>query len=158
MFPYIGTSTRRDTAPGSIARAPVSEATMMLLGDGDPEKLQQCVDAFHEHWDELEKRRKKTGTHLPPHGIAPYYFYYAHRYAALAIRMLPKEAQDAEFKKFTKVLMKTQDDDNTWNDRVFEQSKAYGTSMSLLALCRDSVALPKPMKVQVEAKESEKSD
>ena len=121
---------------------------MLLLGDGEPEKLQQCIDAFHEHWDELEKRRKKNGTHLPPHGIAPYYFYYAHRYAALAIRMLPKEKQDAEFKKFYDVLLRTKDDDNTWNDRVFDQSKAYGTSMSLLALCRDSVALPKPMKVE----------
>ena len=148
VFPYIGTRSRRDTAPGSIARGPVSEATMLLLGDGEPEKLQQCIDAFHEHWDELEKRRKKNGTHLPPHGIAPYYFYYAHRYAALAIRMLPKEKQDAEFKKFYDVLLRTKDDDNTWNDRVFDQSKAYGTSMSLLALCRDSVALPKPMKVE----------
>ena len=146
VYPYIGTRSRRDTAPGSVARAPVSEATQILLGDGDPEKLQQCIDAFHEHWNELEKRRKKTGTHLPPHGIAPYYFYYAHRYAAFAIRMLPEEKQDAEFKKFYEVLLKTKDEDHTWNDRVFEQSKAYGTSMSLLAISRDSVALPKPLK------------
>ena len=145
IFPYIGTRTRRDTAPGSVARAPVSEATLLLLGDGDQEKLQRCIDAFHQHWDELEKRRKKTGTHKRPHGIAPYYFYYAHRYAALAIRMLPREKQEAEFEKFYQVLLKTKDDDNTWNDRVFEQSKAYGTSMSLLALSRDSVALPKPL-------------
>jgi len=145
VFPYIGTRSRRDTAAGSVARAPVSEATMLLLGDGDQDKLQKCIDAFYEHWDELEKRRKKTGTHLPPHGIAPYYFYYAHRYAALAIKLLPKEKQDAEFEIFYHVLLKTKDSDNTWNDRVFEQSKAYGTSMSLLALCRDSVALPKPI-------------
>lgn len=155
VFPYSGTSSRRDTAPGSIARGPVSEATMLMLGDGEPEKLQQCIDAFHEHWEELEKRRKKTGTHLPPHGIAPYYFYYAHRYAALAIRMLPKDKQNAEFKKFYDVLLKTKDDDNTWNDRVFEQSKAYGTSMSLLALCHDSVALPKPIQAKSNTGESE---
>ena len=158
VFPYIGTRTRRDTAPGSVARGPVSEATMLLLGGGDPDKLKQCIAAFHEHWDELEKRRKKTGTHLPPHGIAPYYFYYAHRYAALAIRMLPQDQQDAEFQKFYKVLLKTKDDDNTWNDRVFEQSKAYGTSMSLLALSRESVALPKKIKVDLKKAEPEKTD
>lgn len=150
VFPYSGTRSRRDTTQGSIARGPVSEATMLLLGGGDQEKLQQCIDAFHEHWDELEKRRKKTGTHTPPHGIAPYYFYYAHRYAALAIRMLPREQQDAEFEKFYAVLLNTKDDDDTWNDRVFEQSKAYGTSMSLLALSRDSVALPKPIQLKAE--------
>ena len=150
VFPYIGTSGRRDTAPGSVARAPVSEATLILLGDGDQNLLQKCIDSFHEHWDELEKRRKKTGTHLPPHGIAPYYFYYGHRYAALAIRMLPADKQDAEFEKFYKLLLKTRDDDNTWNDRVFKQSKAYGTSMSLLALGRGSVALPKPLNLKEE--------
>ena len=155
VFPYSGTRSRRDTAPGSVARAPVSEATMLLLGDGDREKLQQCIDAFHQHWDELEKRRKKNGTHLPPHGIAPYYFYYAHRYAAMAIRMLPEQQQDTEFKKFYEVLLRTKDDDNTWNDRVFEQSKAYGTSMSLLALSRDSVALPKKIKLAMKKEDSE---
>jgi len=158
VYPYIGTRGRRDTTAGSVARAPVSEATVMLLGDGDPEKLQAAIDMFHEHWDELEKRRKKTGTHLPPHGVAPYYFYYAHRYAALAIRMLPKEKQDQEFKKFYKVLLKTKDDDNTWNDRVFEQSKAYGTAMSLLALGRDSVALPKVINVKTEAKDNDQEE
>ena len=143
IFPYSGTNSRRDTQAGSIARGPVSEATLHLLGDGDESSLQDSIDLFHQNWDELEKRRKKTGTHLPPHGIAPYYFYYGHRYVAQAIRMLPQDLQDVEFEKFKRVLMKTMDPDNTWNDRVFDQSKAYGTAMSLLALSRDKVILPK---------------
>jgi len=143
VIPYASTRTSRDTQAGSVARAPVTEATLLMLGEGDSEKLQFCIDKFHQHWDELEKRRKKNGTHLPPHGIAPYYFYYAHRYAAQAIRMLPESKQVSEFDKFVPVLLKTKDDDNTWNDRVFEQSKAYGTAMSVLALSRNSVQLPK---------------
>ena len=143
VFPYTGTSSRRDTQAGSIARGPVSEATLEMLGNGNPSTLKSAIDSFHKNWDELEKRRKKTGTHLPPHGIAPYYFYYGHRYVAQAIRMLPPETQDEEFEKFRAVLMKTIDPDTTWNDRVFEQSKAYGTAMSLLALSRNSVTLPK---------------
>lgn len=122
----------------------------MMLGKGKPELLQASIDNFHKNWDELEKRRKKNGTHLPPHGIAPYYFYYAHRYTAQAIRMLPKEQQDDQFNKFVKVLLKTKDEDNTWNDRVFEQSKAYGTAMSLLALSRDNVKLPTTIKLAEE--------
>lgn len=149
VFPYTGTASRRDTQAGSIARGPVSEATLQMLGNGDEELLQDSIDSFHKNWDELEKRRKKTGTHLPPHGIAPYYFYYGHRYVAQAIRMLPKELQDSEFDKFKAVLMKTMDPDNTWNDRVFDQSKAYGTAMSLLALSREKVLLPEAVSVKL---------
>jgi hypothetical protein len=134
QFAYSGPANRRDTMPGSIARAPVSEVTLMLLGKGDVKHLQAAINAFHENWGELEKRRKKTGTHLPPHGIAPYYFYYGHRYLAQAIRFLPEEHRPAETDRFRKVLLKTKDDDHTWNDRVFEQSKAFGTAMAILAL------------------------
>jgi hypothetical protein len=133
-FAYSGAANRRDTVPGSIARGPVSEVTLILLGKGDPARLQSAVESFHEHWEELEKRRKKTGTHLPPHGIAPYYFYYGHRYLAQAIRFLPEESQRTEMERFRQVLLKTKDEDQTWNDRVFEQSKAFGTAMAVLAL------------------------
>ena len=156
-FQYSGTAGR-DTLPGSIARGPASEATMLLLGGGDTEKLQAAINAFHVHWDELEKRRKKTGTHVPPHGVAPYYFYYGHRYLAQAIKMLPKEKQDDEFQKFLQVLMKTKDPDNTWNDRVFDRSKAYGTAMSLLALSRENVLLPKKIKLQPKNADAPKAD
>ncbi len=147
VIPYSGTTPTGDTLPGSIARGPITEATLLMLGAGDQENLQTAIDAFHKYWDELEKRRKKTGTHLPPHGIAPYYFYYGHRYAAQAIRLLPSDKQDSEFKKFETVLMKTKDEDSTWNDRVFDQSKAFGTAMSVLALSRDAVHLPAPIEV-----------
>ena len=130
----------------------------LLLGGGDTEKLQAAINAFHVHWEELEKRRKKTGTHVGPHGVAPYYFYYGHRYLAQAIKMLPKEKQDDEFQKFLQVLMKTKDSDNTWNDRVFDRSKAYGTAMSLLALSRENVLLPKIIKLQPKNADAPKPD
>ncbi|MEC8557732.1 MAG: hypothetical protein VXZ82_22240 [Planctomycetota bacterium] len=142
VFPYSGTSKRGDTQAGSTARAPVSESTLLMLGRGNTDRIKDAIASFHEHWDELEKRRKKTGTHVRPHGIAPYYFYYGHRYAAQAIRMLPAEEQQAEFEKFLPVLLGTKDLDNTWNDRVFDRSKAYGTAMAVLALSRESVLLP----------------
>lgn len=145
-FQYSGTAGRGDTLPGSIARGPICETTLILLGKGSQENLQFAINAFHEHWDELEKRRKKTGTHKQPHGIAPYYFYYGHRYMAQAIRLLPTEKQESEFDRFLTVLMGTKDPDNTWNDRVFDRSKAYGTAMSILALSRDSVLLPPALK------------
>ena len=151
VYPYTGTSRRGDTQAGSIARGPVSETTLMLLGKGDPSKLKFAIDSFHENWDELEKRRKKTGTHKPPHGIAPYYFYYGHRYAAQGIRLLDSNDRSKEFERFKKALLKTKDPDNTWNDRVFEQSKAYGTAMSVLSLAQENVVMPKTIKVKAES-------
>jgi hypothetical protein len=139
---YSGGKNNRDTLPGSIARAPVTVATLMLLGRGSSADLQSSIEAFHEHWKELEKRRQKTGTHAPPHGIAPYYFFYGHRYLAQAIQLLPAEKQTAQFERFEEVLLRTKQADHTWNDRVFEQSKAFGTAMAVLALSRNRTVLP----------------
>jgi hypothetical protein len=144
-FSYSGSTAvmgGEEKIPGSIARNAVCEATLLMMGQGDPARLQMAIDGFHEHWDELEKRRKKTGTHEPPYGIAPYYFYYGHRYVGQAIGLLPEESRAREYDRFEAVLRKTMDPDHTWNDRVFDRSRAFGTAMSVLALSRDAVQLP----------------
>lgn len=142
-FVYSGTTGgRMDRLPGSIARSAVCETTLRLLGKGSAQASQSAIDAFHKYWNELEKRRKKTGTHRPPYGVAPYYFYYGHRYLAQAITMLPKAKQAAERKRYTTALMKTKDADNTWNDRVFAQSRSYGTAMAILSLVDHDIPLP----------------
>ncbi len=147
-YAYSGdiSERRRAKLPGSIARSAVSELTLQLLGENRHEEIGDAIDAFHVHWDELEKRRKKSGTHKPPYGVAPYYFYYGHRYAAQSIQGLPESARAEQFQKFNAVLMKTRDEDGTWNDRVFPRSRAYGTAMSILALLGDKVPLPKRLK------------
>ena len=137
-FRYSGSSGRRPTAlPGSIARSAVCESTLLLLNAGNVDQLREAVAAFYEHWDELEKRRAKSGTHEGPYNIAPYYFYYGHRYIGQAIRLLPEGERAAAVAQFREVLLRTKAADNTWNDRVFERSKAYGTAMSVLALLND---------------------
>lgn len=145
-YAYSGNERTRRATPiqGSIARSAVSEATLQLLGGERSKTIKSSLDAFHQYWDELEKRRKKTGTHEPPFGIAPYYFYYGHRYAAFAIQQLPSEQRAAEFKKLNALVMKTRDDDGTWNDRVFDRSRAYGTAMAIMTLLEEKVPAPKP--------------
>ncbi len=150
-FHYSGTKSarRRDKSraklPGSIARSPICEATLLLIGDGSTERIKQSIDAFHEHWDELEKRRKQHGTHVPPYGIAPYYFYFAHRYAAQAIELLPEKDRKQERARFLEKLLRTRDEDGTWNDRVFPRSRNYGTAMSILALLGERTPMPHPL-------------
>jgi len=146
-YSYSGSAPGRRATPipGSIARMVVCEATLHLMGQGDAERLQSAVDAFYEHWEELEKRRQKSGTHEPPYGVAPYYFYYGHRYLAQAIPLLPADRRNAEYRRFEDLLLKTKEADDTWNDRVFARSAAFGTAMSILSLSRDRVSLPPPL-------------
>lgn len=132
----------RARVPGSIGRTPLCETTLILLGKGDIKLLHASLDAFHEHWDELEKRRKQPGTHLPPYGIAPYYFYFAHRYAAQAIEMLPEADREKERERLIEKLLRTRDADGTWNDRVFPRSRNYGTSMAIIILLGGQFPLP----------------
>ncbi|MEM7453778.1 MAG: biopolymer transporter ExbD [Planctomycetota bacterium] len=125
--------------PGSIARTAASEFAIHLTGEDRSTEIAEAIDHFHTHWDELEKRRKQTGTHVRPYGIAPYYFYYGHRYVGQAIAGLPEDDRAAEIARFNTILMKTRDEDATWNDRVFEQSNAYGTAMAILGLLGEKV-------------------
>ncbi|MGE0481547.1 MAG: hypothetical protein AB7Q17_13850 [Phycisphaerae bacterium] len=133
---------RTAALPGSIARSAICESTLLLLDGGSADSVQRAVDAFHAHWDELEKRRGKTGTHAGPYGIAPYYFYYGHRYAAQAIQMLPENDRARERARMLDVILRTRADDGTWNDRVFPRSRNYGTAMIVLALLGDRAPLP----------------
>ncbi|MFC1724453.1 hypothetical protein ACFL4T_02420 [candidate division KSB1 bacterium] len=131
----------RSAIQGSIARSALAETTLYLLGESSIENIQNAVEAFHKYWDELEKRRKKPGTHEPPYGIAPYYFYFGHYYAAQAVEMLPENVRVNERTRLKNLIMKTIDSDGTWNDRIFERSKAYGTAMAVMTLISDRIPL-----------------
>jgi hypothetical protein len=150
-FAYSGSSggrPTRDKLAGSSARSAVCETTLLLLGGGGTKDVQAALDAFHANWDELAKRRQKQGTHEGPYSIAPYYFYYGHRYAAQAIEVLPEESRAKERERLVAVLLKTREMDGTWNDRVFPRSRNYGTAMATLVLLADRTPLPPRWKKQ----------
>ena len=44
--------------------------------------------------------------------------------------------------RLLELILKTRDDDGTWNDRVFPRSRNYGTAMVVLALLGDAVPIP----------------
>lgn len=121
--------------PGTIGRSPAVEVVLGLAGLSSEEDLRTAVVNFMEEWPELEKRRAKTGTHKGDFGIAPYYFYYAHYYAALAIESLPEAQREELRKRYRERLFTSMNVDSmTFNDRVFPRSSHFGTAMSLLSL------------------------
>lgn len=129
--------------PGTIGRSPAVEVVLGLAGLSEPEHLRLAVDHFLEHWGELEKRRQKNGTHEGDFGIAPYYFYYAHYYAALAIEMLPEKQRAPLRAKYRERLFASMDlETMTFNDRVFPRSSHFGTAMSLLSLMQPNMPRP----------------
>jgi hypothetical protein len=136
--------TKDDTGqiPGAIGRMCAVESALARAGKGDEKRLRFAVDKFFEFWPELEKRRKKQGTHVAPYGVAPYYFFYAFTHAAQAIEFLPEADRPALRTKFRELLFKVRDEDGTWNDRVFPRSASFGTAMSVLALAEAAPARP----------------
>ena len=110
------------------------EVALARAGKADEKRLRFAVERFFEFWPELEKRRKKQGTHVAPYGVAPYYFFYAFTHAAAAIELLPEAERPAHRTRFRELLFSVRDADGTWNDRVFPRSASFGTAMSVLAL------------------------
>ncbi len=142
-----------DKLEGSMGRMLVTEATLDLAGRGDQARLQAAVDAFFTHWNELEKRRKQGGTHLQPFGVAPYYFVYAHAYAAQAIeRLRDTMARDEARAKLSELFANVEEDDGGWNDRIFERSRAFGTAMVVLALTAPQEPAPAAWPMNDQAK------
>ncbi len=131
-----------EDVPGAIGRMAVCETTLWLAGRGSTPRVRAAIDAFFEHWEWLEKRRRQNGTHVPPYMIAPYYFYYAHYYVAQAIEQLPEEERPARRARLYELLFRVREESGGWNDRVFDRSENYGTAMTLLALLQPRLPSP----------------
>src|SRR5262249_1774543 len=98
---------------GSVSRSVLCETTLALLGGSSIQAVRFALDNFFKHWDELEKCRKKNG-HQEPYGIAPYFFFFGHRYAAQCIQLLPEKNRAAQRERLWKLLLQTREDDGTW--------------------------------------------
>lgn len=132
----------RDAVPGATGRMLAAETVLFLAGRGSVAGIRGALDAFITHWEWLEKRRAQPGTHVGPYAIAPYYFYYAHYHAALAVEMLPEGERGEYRRRVHELIFRTRAEDGSWNDRVFPRSAGYGTAMSAMALVMPSVPRP----------------
>lgn len=135
--------TQTASLAGASGRSAACESTLWLLGATTLDHVRESALNFFEHWDDLEARRKKTGTHEGPYRIAPYYFYYAHAFTAQAIELLPEKTRDELRQRMFDTLLRTRDEDGTWDDRIFARTRNYGTSMAVLALLTEKAPRPK---------------
>lgn len=133
-----------DRKPGSVGRMCVVEYTLALAGRGDPLRLRDGIESFFTHWGALKVRKQKTGTHVEPYGVAPYYFMYAHYYAARAIELVADVAEREGYRvRLATVLAAEREAEGGFNDRVFPRSRSFGTALGSMALMmRDIPPLP----------------
>ncbi|HMN95836.1 MAG TPA: hypothetical protein PKC43_10850 [Phycisphaerales bacterium] len=131
---------RRDATPGATGRMLSGESVLLAAGRGSIPQVRGALDAFIAHWERLEERRAQTGTHLPPFGVAPYYFYFAHWHAAQAIGQLPPGERPEYARRTLELLFRTRDEEGRWNDRVFPRSAAYGTACAILSILATQAA------------------
>lgn len=119
----------------TIARATITDEAGKKKPASSEKHLKAAVEAFITHWDELDKRRMQTGTHIGPYGVAPYYFMYAHRYAAMATELITDENDKARLRKnMNALLFSVRSEDGSWNDRVFPRTANFGTSFAMMAI------------------------
>lgn len=128
------TDRTSDGVPGATGRMTLAESTLVLAGRGSVANVRGAVDAFIVHWEWLNKRRARPGTHERPYMVAPYYFMFAHQYAAQAVELLPRSEREEYRRRINELLFSVRQEDGSWNDRVFARSAGYGTATALTAL------------------------
>jgi hypothetical protein len=131
-----------DGTPGAIGRTVAAETALFLAGRSTQAQLRASIESFFEHWDWLDKRRGQPGTHVPPYGVAPYYFYFAHLYTAYAIELLPPDARAEYRRRLEDLLFAVRLGDGGWNDRTFPRSANFGTAVASMALMMPDLPPP----------------
>lgn len=121
---------------GASARSAIAELVLFKAGRATAEELRTAIDGFfnEENWKELLKRKSQQGTHVRPYGVAPYYFFFGHTYAAYAVEHLPKKERKKYRKAMRGLLWRTIEKHGGWNDRIFPRTESYSTAMAILSL------------------------
>lgn len=143
VYSGFGSARRNDATPGAVGRMLASSTTLFLAGKATVPEIRGALDAFIVHWDWLDQRRAKQGTHEGPYQIAPYYFYYAHRAAGRAIELLPENERGEYRRRLLQRIFSVRLEDGTWNDRVFPRSASFGTASVMIAIL--SKDMPRPV-------------
>ncbi|MEM7163818.1 MAG: peptide-N-glycosidase F-related protein [Planctomycetota bacterium] len=128
---------------GASARSAIAELVLLRAGRSSVERLRTAIDGFFDenNWKELLKRKSQQGTHEKPYGVAPYYFFYGHAYAAIAVEHLPEVERPRYRERMRDLLWRTIEPHGGWNDRVFPRTESYSTAMAILSLIAEELPM-----------------
>ena len=124
---------------GSLGRSQACNLAMRLWGDKTvtDEVLKTWLDRLFARNGWLDIGRKRPIPHEAWFGVAGYFFYYGHYYAALCIEQLPADERAHFQDHLAAILLKLQEKDGSWWDYpLYNYHQQYGTALTLMALER----------------------
>lgn len=142
---YLKYSPRMDInrPAGSLGRSQVCNLALRSYGDKlvTDEVLETWLDRLIVRNGWLSMSRKRNYPAQSPHyadfGVAGYFYYYGHYYAAMCIEQLPAEKRALYQDHLAKILMPLQEKDGSWWDYIlYDYHQQYGTAMAISSLAR----------------------
>lgn len=124
---------------GSLGRSQACNLAMRLWGDKTvtDEVLKTWLDRLFARNGWLDIGRKRPIPHEAWFGVAGYFFYYGHYYAALCIEQLPADERAHFQNHLAAILLKLQEKDGSWWDfPLYNYHQQYGTALTLMSLER----------------------
>jgi hypothetical protein len=133
---------------GSLGRSQACNLALRRCGDEQitDEVLATWLNRLITRNGWLGMGRKRPGDSLDgPHesyfGVAGYYYYYGHWYAAQCIAELPESERPDFQSRLAKILLPLQERDGSWWDYPFyNYHQQYGTAMAIMSLVRCQTA------------------
>jgi len=128
---------------GSLGRSQVCNLALRMYGDKmvTDEVIETWLDRLIVRNGWLSMSRKRNYPAQSPHfadfGVAGYFYYYGHYYAAMCIDELPADQRPFYQDHLAKILMPLQEKDGSWWDYIlYDYHQQYGTAMAVSALVR----------------------
>ncbi len=128
---------------GSLGRSQVCNLALRMYGDKlvTDEVLETWLDRLVVRNGWLSMSRKRNYPAQSPHfadfGVAGYFYYYGHYYAAMCIDELPADKHPFYQDHLAKILLPLQEKDGSWWDYIlYDYHQQYGTAMAVSALVR----------------------
>jgi hypothetical protein len=128
---------------GSLGRSQVCNLALRLYGDElvTDEVLETWLKRLIARNGWLSMSRKRNLPNASPHdadfGVAGYFYYYGHFYAAMCMEQLPPEERPYYQGQLAHLLLPLQEKDGSWWDYIlYDYHQQYGTAMAVSTLVR----------------------
>jgi hypothetical protein len=124
---------------GSLGRSQVCNLALRLCGDEriTDEVLAAWLNRLCARNGWLSVARKRPIPHESYFGVAGYFYYYGHWYAAQCIEQLPESERPYYQDHLAHILLPLQEHDGSWWDYPFyNYHQQYGTAMAVMSLVR----------------------
>jgi hypothetical protein len=122
---------------GSLGRSQVCNLALRMYGDEHvtDEVLRTWLNRLFARNGWLSIGRKRPIPHSSDFGVAGYFYYYGHFYAALCIEELPEDERAYFFDHLARILLPLQEKDGSWWDYpLYDYHQGWGTAMAVSAL------------------------